>query len=154
MDCETHPSPSVLAYICQPPSGGGKLVSESTVLTLVLGYRHMICFSVLNMGFGTEYRVRIRVNSARAPGVTEVVASTPLGVYSTTCMGYIFRFSGWRFRCLCFCVESKVVSVLVHSVDPLYWISLPAGMTRMVWTSIVTSRVGLKLIRIDRFLPG
>ena len=46
------------------------------------------------------------------------------------------------------------MAVLVHSVDPLYWISRPAGMMRMVVTSIVASRVGLKLIRVDRSFPG
>ena len=56
VDCETHPSPLVLAYVCHPPLGGGKLVSESTVLPLVLGYHHMICL------FGFEYGFRDRVS--------------------------------------------------------------------------------------------
>ena len=78
------------------------LVNESTMLPLVVGYRHMICFSVLKMDFGTEYRVRIWANSARAPGVTEVVSSISLGAYSTTCMGYPVlgvSFSVFVFLC-------------------------------------------------------
>jgi len=106
------------------------------------------------MGFRAMYWMRIRANSAKAPEVAEVIASIPLGVCSITCMGYPFRFSGCRFQCLCFCVESKVVAVLVHSVGSFYWISLPAGIMRAVWTSIVASRVGLKLIRVRSVLAG
>ena len=55
-ECKMHPFLSMLVQKFQPtpPSGDGKLVSGSKVYLRALRFRHMICFSGLNMGFSGQ----------------------------------------------------------------------------------------------------